>query len=69
MLFDRKPARAAPQEDLANLKITDARAGDALSLSGAADDYESSPAPKVIQSRNCARLCTLIPNDALYRLS
>ena len=39
MLFDRKPARAAPQEDLANLKIADARAGDALSLAGAADDF------------------------------
>src|SRR5438552_13013395 len=39
MLFDRKPARPAPQEDLANLKITDARAGDTLSVAGAADDF------------------------------
>ena len=39
MLFDRKPARAVPQEDLANLKITDARVGDAISVSGAADDF------------------------------
>jgi hypothetical protein len=39
MLFERKPARAAPQEDLANLKVIDARAGDALSVLGAADDF------------------------------
>jgi hypothetical protein len=39
MLFDRKPVRAGPQEDLANLKITDARAGDTLSVAGAAEDF------------------------------
>jgi hypothetical protein len=39
MFFDRKPAHPAPQEDLANLKITDARVGDALSVSGAAEDF------------------------------
>ncbi len=37
MFFDRKPA--APQPDLAHLKITDARIGDTLSVSGAADDF------------------------------
>src|SRR4051812_46267547 len=37
MFFDKKPA--APQQDLANLKITDARAGDTLSVSGAAEDF------------------------------
>jgi|SRR6185312_7299644 len=37
MFFDRKPA--APQPDLANLKITDARVGDTLSISGAAEDF------------------------------
>ena len=37
MLFDRKPA--APQEDLANLKITDARVKDTLSVTGAAEDF------------------------------
>jgi hypothetical protein len=31
------PAPAAPPEDLANLKITDARPGDALSVAGAGD--------------------------------
>lgn len=36
MFFDRKPA---PQEDLANLKITDARVKDTLSVSGAAEDF------------------------------
>ena len=39
MLFDRKPARTGPQEDLANLRITDARVGDTLSVSGAAADF------------------------------
>ena len=36
MFFDKKPA--APQEDLANLKITDARVRDMLSVTGAAED-------------------------------
>jgi hypothetical protein len=31
------PAPAAPPEDLANLKVTDARVGDALSIAGAGD--------------------------------
>ncbi|MGA8027750.1 MAG: hypothetical protein WB992_11435 [Bryobacteraceae bacterium] len=39
MLFDRKPARAGPQEDLANLRIQDARKGDMLSITGAAADF------------------------------
>jgi hypothetical protein len=39
MFFDRKPAHPAPQEDLANLKITDARVGDNLSVTGAAEDF------------------------------
>ncbi|MBV9155520.1 MAG: hypothetical protein JO097_04615 [Acidobacteriaceae bacterium] len=39
MFFDHKPARAGPQEDLANLRITDARLGDTLSVSGAAPDF------------------------------
>jgi hypothetical protein len=39
MFFDRKPAHPAPQQDLANLKITDARVGDALSVTGAAEDF------------------------------
>ena len=38
MFFNRKP-QPGPQEDLANLKITDARVGDALSISGAAEDF------------------------------
>jgi hypothetical protein len=37
MFFDKKPA--APQVDLANLKITDARVGDTLSVVGAAEDF------------------------------
>lgn len=37
MFFNRKPS--APQEDLANLKVTDARVGDALSVTGAAEDF------------------------------
>ncbi len=36
MFFDKKPA---PQEDLANLKITDARVKDTLSVNGAAEDF------------------------------
>jgi hypothetical protein len=40
-LFKKTPsppaAPAAPQEDLANLKVTDARVGDALSVAGAGD--------------------------------
>ncbi|MBV8551066.1 MAG: hypothetical protein JOY54_07175 [Acidobacteriaceae bacterium] len=39
MLFDHKPSRAGPQEDLANLRITDARVGDTLSVTGAAADF------------------------------
>lgn len=39
MLFNNKPGRAGPQEDLANLRITDARIGDTLSVTGAADDF------------------------------
>ena len=39
MLFDHKPAHPAPQEDLANLKITDARVKDTLSVNGAAEDF------------------------------
>lgn len=38
MLFDHKHA-AAPQQDLANLKVTDARIGDVLSVTGAAPDF------------------------------
>lgn len=36
MFFDRKPA---PKEDLANLKITNARVNDTLSVNGAAEDF------------------------------
>jgi hypothetical protein len=39
MFFDHKPAPPAPQQDLANLKITDARVKDALSVTGAAEDF------------------------------
>ena len=39
MLFDHKAKPPAYQEDLANLKITDARLGDTLSVSGAASDF------------------------------
>ncbi len=39
MFFDRKPAPSAPPVDLANLKITDARVGDTLSVTGAAEDF------------------------------
>jgi len=38
MFFDRKTAPAAVP-DLANLKVSDARVGDALSVSGAAPDF------------------------------
>jgi hypothetical protein len=38
MFFHRKP-EAGPTEDLAHLKITDARLGDTLSVSGAAEDF------------------------------
>jgi hypothetical protein len=37
MFFDKKPA--VPQVDLANLKVTDARMGDVLSVLGAGDDF------------------------------
>ena len=38
--FKKKPATPSePEPDLANLKPTDARAGDAISISGAGDDY------------------------------
>jgi hypothetical protein len=39
MFFDRKPKATQPQEDLAHLKITEARVGDTLSVSGAAADF------------------------------
>jgi hypothetical protein len=38
-LFKKPTPPAAPVADLANLKVTDARAGDALSISGAGDNY------------------------------
>ena len=38
MFFDHK-SHAQPQLDLANLKITDARLGDTLSVNGAAEDF------------------------------
>jgi hypothetical protein len=38
MFFDHKPAAAAAP-DLANLKVTDARLGDVLSISGAGPDF------------------------------
>jgi len=38
MFFHRKPP-PVPQEDLANLKIGDARVGDAVSVAGAAEDF------------------------------
>ena len=37
MFFDRKPATVTP--DLANLTVSDARPGDALSVAGAAPDF------------------------------
>jgi hypothetical protein len=39
MFFDRKPPVPAVPEDLANLKITDARLRDTLSIAGAAPDF------------------------------
>ena len=39
MFFDHKAKPAGPQPDLANLKVTDARVGDVLSVSGAAPDF------------------------------
>ena len=39
MFFDHKTAHPAPQEDLANLKITDARVKDTLSVTGAVEDF------------------------------
>lgn len=39
MLFDHKSAHAAPQQDLANLKVSDARRGDVISVPGAAADF------------------------------
>ena len=39
MFFDHKPKPAGPQPDLANLKVTDARVGDVLSVAGAAPDF------------------------------
>jgi len=38
-LFKKHTPPPAPTADLANLKVTDARAGDALSISGAGDNY------------------------------
>jgi hypothetical protein len=38
-LFKKQPAPVTPVADLANLKVTDARAGDAISISGAGDNY------------------------------
>jgi hypothetical protein len=39
MFFDRKPSSNGAGQDLANLKITDARLRDMLSVSGAAPDF------------------------------
>jgi len=39
MWFDHKSAHPSPQQDLANLKVTDAREGDNLSVAGAAPDF------------------------------
>jgi hypothetical protein len=39
MFFSHKPNPANPQPDLANLKVTDARLGDVLSVTGAAADF------------------------------
>jgi len=38
-LFKKQQPPAAPAADLANLKVTDARAGDVISISGAGDNY------------------------------
>ena len=39
MFFEHKPKAAGPPEDLANLKVTDARIGDVLSVVGAGPDF------------------------------
>ncbi len=39
MFFDSKPKAAAPQPDLANLKVTQTRTGDVFSVAGAAPDF------------------------------
>lgn len=39
MQLFKKQTPAAPVADLANLKVTDARAGDAISISGAGENY------------------------------
>jgi hypothetical protein len=39
MQLFKKPPSNEPVADLANLKVTDARAGDAISISGAGDNY------------------------------
>jgi hypothetical protein len=39
MLFDHKPRTVGPQPDLANLKVTDARLGDVLSVAGVGPDF------------------------------
>lgn len=39
MFFDHKSAADKPPEDLANLKVTDARLRDTLSVTGAAEDF------------------------------
>lgn len=39
MFFDHKSSPGSPPPDLANLKITDAKVGDALSVLGAAPDF------------------------------
>ena len=39
MFFDHKRAQNGPVPDLANLKVTEARVGDALSVLGAAPDF------------------------------
>jgi hypothetical protein len=38
-LFKKQTPAPAPVEDLANLKVADARAGDSISISGAGDNY------------------------------
>src|SRR3954447_19302495 len=38
-MFERRAPAPGPQEDLANLKITNARVRDTLSVSGAAEDF------------------------------
>jgi hypothetical protein len=39
MFFDHKPVHPEPRVDLANLKVTDARVQDTLSVNGAAEDF------------------------------